>query len=247
MDFSNHKFRCSSLGHVMTGTKDKKDPLGETCKAHLIDVYVSQKYNRQTEIINKYVEKGLKVEEDSITLYSRVNRTLYFKNEERLLNDYIQGCPDLFLSATGSVKKADLVIDIKSSWDIFTFFRTRAKSINKMYYWQGQGYMALTGAKIFKLAYCLVNTPEIMISDEVRKMMWKMAVISDDDPLFQEAKFNLEKNMRYDDIPIEDRVIEIIIQRDDNAIEQCYDKIKLCRKFLNEIENKSKNILRLSA
>lgn len=231
----------------MTGSRDKNDPLGDSCKAHLVDVYVSQKYGRQTEITNKYIEKGLKVEEDSITVYSRVNKTLYFKNEERLFNNYIQGCPDLFLSRTKSVKEADLIIDIKSSWDIFTFFRTKTKVINKMYYWQGQGYMALTGAKIFKLAYCLVNTPELMIMDEVRKLMWKMNVISEDDPLFIEAKFNLEKNMRYDDIPLEERVIEYIIERDDEAINNCYRKIELCREYLNKMDLKSKNILRLSA
>jgi hypothetical protein len=230
----------------MTGSRDKKDPLGESCKTHLVDIYVSQKYGRKTEVSNKYIEKGLKVEEDSITLYSRVNKTLYFKNEERLFNDYIQGCPDLYLSRFKTVRQADLIIDIKSSWDIFTFFRTKAKGINNLYYWQGQGYMALTGAKIFKLAYCLVNTPELMISDEVRKLMWKMNA-SEDDPLFLEARYNLEKNMRYDDIPLEERVIEYIIERDDEAIESCYSKIKLCREFLNNYDLKSKGILRLTA
>jgi hypothetical protein len=246
MQFSNHKFRCSSLGHIMTGSREKGDPLGKTCRQHLIEVYVSQKYNRQKDISNKYIEKGLKVEEDSITLYSRVNKAFYQKNCDRLYNDFIQGCPDLYMSRTKNIKESDLIVDIKSSWDIFTFFKTKTEPLNNLYYWQGQGYMALTGAKLFKLAYCLVDTPEPMIQDELRRLMYKMAS-SEDDILFQEARAHIEKNMRFEDVPMSERVIEYIIERDDSAIEECYEKVKLCREFLNEMDNKSSNILRLTA
>jgi hypothetical protein len=231
MDFSKHLFRCSSLGHIMVGSKEKSDPLGESCKAHLVDVFVSQKYGRQTEIVNKYVEKGLAVEEDAITLYSRVNKTMFFKNDERLTNNFIQGEPDLFIGK--EIRRAHTIIDVKSSWDLFTFNRVRTKPLNKLYYWQAQGYMALTGAKNYRLAYCLINTPEIMIQDEVRKMMWKMAVTTEDNPIFQEAREELEKSMRYDDIPMNERIIEFNFERNDRDIEAMYNKIGFCRKYLN--------------
>lgn len=236
MNFSYYKFRCSSLGHIMTGSRDKNDPLGESCKAHLVDVFVSQKYGRQTDIVNRYVEKGLAVEEDSITLYSRVNKKVFFKNEERLTNSYIQGCPDLFEGR--EIKKATKIIDIKSSWDLFTFSRVRTKPINKMYWYQLQGYMALTGAKKATLAYCLVTTPEIMIQDEVRKMMWKMAVTTELDPLFIEAREELEKSMRYEDIPLNERIIEFQFERDDEEIEKIYQKVELCRGYLNSLNER---------
>lgn len=237
MDFNNHLFRCSSLGHIMTGARDKSDPLGESCKTHLVDVFVSQKYGRQTEIINKYVEKGLAVEEDSITLYSRINKTMFFKNDQRLTNSYIQGEPDLFIGK--EIRRSHTIIDVKSSWDLFTFNRVRTKPLNKLYYWQGQGYMALTGARNYRVAYCLINTPEIMIQDEVRKMMWKMAVTTEDNPIFQEGREELEKSMRYDDIPMNERIIEFNFERNDRDIEALYNKILLCREYLNEI---NKNI-----
>lgn len=238
MDFSTHTFRCSSLGHIMTEGRSKGDPLGETCKAHLVDVFVSQKYGRQTDIVNKYIEKGLAVEEDSITLYSRVTKTPFFKNEKRLRNNYIQGCPDIFEGK--AIEQATKITDIKSSWDLFTFSRVRAKSINKLYWYQLQGYMALTGAKHATLVYCLVDTPEIMIGDEIRKMMWKMAVTTEDDPLFQEAREQLEKSMIYDDIPLNERIIEFQVERDDEEIEKIYNKVVICREYLNKLNQNVK-------
>jgi hypothetical protein len=145
MNFNNILFRCSSLGYLMTESRVKSDPISETTKTHLIDVYVQNKYGRQSDISNKYIQKGLMVEEDSITLYSRVKKTFFKKNEQHLSNAYIKGTPDLFTGI--EIKQADEVLDTKSSWDIYTFFRVHTQPLNKMYYWQVQGYMALTGAK----------------------------------------------------------------------------------------------------
>lgn len=211
-------------------TKDVVN-LSESTKTHLVDVFVSNKYGRTTEIENKYVSKGLAVEEDSITLFSRVKKTFFKKNEDHLANDFIQGTPDIFIG--DSVHSAEVVIDIKSSWDIFTFFRVQSKDINKLYYWQLQGYMALTGAKSAKLVYCLVNTPEIMINDEKRKLMWKMGAI-DENEITDEAFAELEKNMIYDDIPMDERVFEIPVERNDDDIKRLYKRIEESRTWMNE-------------
>lgn len=213
--------------------KTKDDVLlSETCKTHLVDLFVSKKYNRQTDIENRYIKKGLQVEEDSITLLSRVTKTFYKKNEERLNNEYITGLPDLFRG--DSIHTADHITDIKSSWDIFTFFRTQAKGLNKMYYWQLQGYMALTGAKNATLAYCLVNTPDVMIEDEKRRMLWKMGVLTDQNPDYINACEELEASMRYDDIPMSERLYMIDIERNDADIEKMYQRVKDCRNWMNE-------------
>lgn len=235
MEFNNLLFRCSSLGHLMTESRTKSEPLSETTKTHLIDVYVANKYGRQEDIQNKYIEKGLAVEEDSITLYSRVNKQFFKKNEEHLTNSWIKGTPDLY---TGEgIHKATTIIDIKSSWDIYTFMRTLTKDINKMYYWQLQGYMDLTGAQSAKLAYCLVNTPEPMVEYEKYILGRRMGVI---DPtgneLYEKACADLEKAMLFDDIPIKERVIEFEIQRNDADILKLHAKVEECRKWLNEFE-----------
>lgn len=225
------KFRCSSLGHLMTESRSKSDPISETTKKHLVDVFVSSKYGRKTEIKTKYTNKGLEVEEDSITLYSRATKQFFKKNEDRLSNEFIQGTPDLYLGE--SINIADLVIDIKSSWDIFTFFRASQDSVKKLYYWQLQGYMALTGAKNAKLVYCLIDTPFHLIEDEKRRMFYSMNAGTTDNKDYQEACDEIEKNLTYPDIPFQERYFEIEIERNDADIEKLYNKVIECRNYMN--------------
>jgi hypothetical protein len=219
----------------MTESRSKSDPLSETTKTHLIDVYVANKYSRQDEIQSKYIEKGLAVEEDSITLYSRVLKLYFQKNEKHIFNQHIKGTPDLFIGE--SVLSADVIIDIKSSWDLYSFMRTMTKDVNKMYYWQLQGYMALTGAKAAILAYCLVDTPQPLIEDEKRRLMYRMGVI---DPagneLYEEACNALHKAMTFGDIPMVERVIQFTIDRNDDDIQKIYKRVEECRLWLNDFE-----------
>lgn len=240
MNFSEVLFRASSVGNLMTEAKTKEDKasgkLSETTKTYLVDIYVSNKYGRNNEFTNKFVEKGLMVEEDSITLYSRIKKEFFKKNEEPLSNSFIKGTPDLYIGEI--ISKAETIIDIKSSWDIYSFFRTISKPINKTYYWQMQAYMALTGAKKAILAYCLIDTPEVLISDEKRRMMYKMGVATDVNELYIEACKLIEFNMKYDDIPLKNRCLEYVIERNDEDIELMYSKITKAREFLQELDVK---------
>ena len=238
MDFSKLLFRSSGNGHLMTDPKSKTDKeagnLSEGAKTHLIDVYVQNKYGRQTDISNKYTLKGLQVEEDSITLYSRVKKKFFKKNELHLSNEFIKGTPDLYTGL--EISAADEVIDIKSSWDIYTFFRVHTKGINSLYYWQLQSYMALTGAKKATLAYCLVNTPEAMLIDEKRRLFYKMNVPTMENADYIEACEELEKAMTFDDMPINERVIEFKVERCDSDIKLMYSKIQKSREYLNQFD-----------
>lgn len=213
----------------MTGSRDKDDPLGETCKAQLLKDYIWKKYGRAKDISNKYIEKGLAVEELSITLYSRVKKTFYVKNVEVLENDYFIGTPDII--------ESHAIIDLKSSWSIHTFFETIHKPLNPLYKWQLQAYMDLTDNDQAKLGYCLVNTPENLINDAKRKLGYQMGVIDTDaDETYIEACKQIDKEMIFDDIPIEERYIEFTIERDKKDIQKAYEKIELCREFLNELK-----------
>ncbi len=233
------KFRCSALYQLMTEPKLKADKeagnLSETTKSYLIDLFVEEKYGRQQDVFNKYMQKGLLVEEDAITLYSRVTKKFFRKNEDRLENDFIKGTPDLF---TGEdIQNAIEVIDIKSSWDIFTYFRNFVKDLPPAYYWQLQGYMALTGALTARVAFCLVDTPDVMINDEKRKLMWKMGVATDMDDTYIEACDHMERLMKYGDIPNERKVCEYVFSRDEDAIAKIYTKVSKAREYLCYLEN----------
>lgn len=224
------KIRCSSLGSIMTDPKSGPG-LSETCKTHLIELYVQHKYNRTKKIENKYVEKGRAVEEDAITLYSKLRKSFFRKNKERLTNKYITGEPDLFIGK--DILYADCIIDTKCSWDLYTYIKAKYDKTNKDYYWQGMGYMALTGAKQFKLVYCLINTPTSLILDEKRRLAYRLDVIDDyGRPDYIEACKEIERNCIFDDIPDSERMFEIVIDRDEPQIHKIYDRVSASRKWL---------------
>lgn len=229
--FDNYLFHASSLGKIMTESRTK-EPLGETAKAHLMQCWIEETYGREKELTNKYIEKGLAVEEDAITLYSRATKKFMKKNKEQLSNNFIVGTPDLI--------HGEEVVDIKSSWDIFTFFQNIYKPINKTYAWQLSAYCDLLGLKSGRLVYCLVDTPPHMIEDAKRKLMWQMGVIDPDaHPLYLEACEKIDKEMTFADIPIQQRYIDFHIEPSDYPIEKAYEKIELCRKFMNELSGES--------
>lgn len=234
MNWEEYKFRCSSLGRIMTNSRTR-EPLGETCKSHLLECWIKEKYGRHKDIINKYIKKGLQVEEDSITLYSRAKKRFYKKNEERLNNEFITGLPDLYEGET--ILTATEIIDLKSSWDIYTFFDTLVKSMNAAYDYQLQGYMDLSGASSSRLVYCLVSTPEPLILDEMNKLKWKMGVADpENNEIYKQACEYLEVAMKFDDIPLEERYIEFTIPRDEKKIEAIHTRVGECREFLSKLK-----------
>ena len=104
-----------------------------------------------------------------------------------------------------------------------------------MYYWQLQGYMYLTGAMSASLAFCLIDTPVILVEDEKRKLMWKMGVDTSENSEFKEACNGLERLMIYDDIPINERLIEFDIKRNEEDIEKIDLKVIKSREFLKDL------------
>jgi hypothetical protein len=240
MRFDNTKIRCSAIGNLMTEPKSKaaKDAgeLSEGAKSYCVDLWVQERYGRSNDITSRYMEKGLMVEEDAITLYSRIKKNFFKKNMDTVMNAYLSGTPDLYIGK--DILAADEVQDVKSSWDLFTFSRVRTSSLNRIYFYQLQGYMALTGAKSAKLAYCLIDTPDVLINDEKRKLLWKMGVVSEEDSSYVEACEELDRSMRFGDIPMDERMIEFTIDRDEDVIDQMYIEVIAARAFMNELDKK---------
>lgn len=209
-----------------------EERLPATTITHLVDCYVSTVYKRQTDVWGVALEKGVAVEEDSITLLSNIHQRFFKKNEQHFENDFIKGTPDIII---GTPPHAEEVKDVKSSWDIFTFFRIQDKPINSDYYWQLQAYMVLTGAKHATLDYCLVNTPEHIVEQEVRKLFYRSGFNSYEDPEYIKACEELHKNARYDkDIPEVLRHHSYTVERNELDIERMYERIADCRVWLTK-------------
>lgn len=214
--------------------KKRDNPgLSATCKTYLIECYVAAVYNRTKDVYSKYIDKGLAVEEDSVTLYSRIKKRFFLKNEQRIENKYISGTPDLYEGE--SIHRAHSITDLKSSWDIFTFYNARLSKINSDYDWQITGYEYLTNAESGSLAYCLIDTPDPIINKEANKLMWDMGAMTSESPEFLEAREELERNMRFNDIPMQERLFEKFVRRDDKKIRQIPERVEECREWLNEL------------
>lgn len=239
--FDDYKFHPSSLGKIMTNQPGKKDTknvseLSETAKGHCLECWIEHRYGRRKEISSKYTEKGTAVEEDAITLYSVVTMKYHKKNSDQINNDFFIGTPDFFDGE--SILKADKINDIKSSWDIFTFYEVLYKPIKKDYECQLNGYMDISGASEAALIYCLVNTPEHLIEREKYYVASKMGLIdAETNPEYVAKAAQIEKNMRFDDIPMKERYIEFTLQRDNDLIQKMRDRVIICREFLNSLSN----------
>lgn len=230
---NNYLFRCSKLSDLMTETREKKNLLSATCQNYCIEAFINRTYGRWKDFENKYTQKGLMVEETNLTFYTLYRNRLFHKNEERLSNEYITGEPDSYEGE--SILKADVIIDIKSKWDLFTFYETKRNGITKNYYWQMQGYMALTGAKKAIIANCLVNTPNVIVQGLKQSLARKMGLYNNDvSQDFLDASEKIDKNAIFDDIPMKDRIHEIVIDRNDEDIKRLYERVKECRKWIKE-------------
>ena len=194
------KARASAAGKLMTAARSKTETLSETTKTYLKDWAVSEIYGYQKEIKSKYITKGLTKEDEAIDkAIEWLDLDFVLKNEKYFEDDYFCGTPDLITD--------DEVIDIKNSWDCWTFPLFDNEIKNKDYFTQLQVYMHLTGKKRARLVYVLLNTPE--------EMHW-------------------EQQLKYDDKPKKLRIKAFSVDYDPLVIESLKEKVIASRKYINE-------------
>lgn len=232
INFNNTLIRSSSVGYLMTEPQSKADKeaglLSKTAQKHLIEVYVAEKYGRVKDIQTKQMKKGVEAEDDSIQLLNKYWNVNYSKNQERFKNDFISGHPDIITD--------NKVVDIKSSYDLWTFLGNIPDKLDNLYYWQLQSYMWLTGASHGHIAYCLVNTPFGIIEQEKRYLLNKMDVISEESPEYVKEAMKLEFNMTFDDITVPERILIFNVDRNEDDILRIQHKVEKAREFLSELE-----------
>jgi len=224
------KCRCSSIGQMMTNPRSKSETLSETTKTFLRKWWLETKWDRVEEIDSKYLSKGREKEEAAISLlqehFQKNGKEIFLKkNEEHFENDFLTGTPDV------PVPSWDCVIDTKCSWGIFTFPFWDTKVENKAYYYQLQGYMDLLGYSSAKLAYCLVNTPEMLVQDEIYRASFKFDTSG-------ELEEQIKRNHNFDmkpKVPPEERIKIFDIPRDDAVIAAIHAKVIACREFLSSL------------
>lgn len=202
--------------------------LSATTIACLLQIYVEEKTGRRRELTSRYVKKGNEAEDGSISILSDVEDKMFTKNTERKRNGWIQGECDV-----PNIEE-DEIIDIKSSWDIYTFQSKTIEEIDKKYWWQGQCYMRLWDTQKYRIAYVLSNTPAGIIEDEKKRLLFAMGSNKVEDKSYEQGCEEIELNNVFDDIPNAERVIFKPFEYDENAIHRLYARITECRKWLND-------------
>jgi len=222
---------------TLLAKRDAPPELSDTAKSYLRELYIFHKYGKETvggSERSKYTMKGNSVEDNSIKLLSRLHNKLYLKNIDTFKNDHICGTPDIVVKNDDGIAKK--IIDIKSSWDGASLLSNLGTPLNQHYYYQVQGYMALTGATKAEVCYCLVSMPDEIINGEKKRIWYIMNPATEDNIDYKKAIQKLEDNMTFDEIPEKERIIGFRVDRDDKVIEEIYKKVAQCREWLVEFE-----------
>ena len=222
--------------------RDAPPSLGDGCTSYLKEVYVYEKYGKEPiggSERSKYTLKGKMVEEESIMMLSRIDTKIYEKNTQRFRNTHLQGEPDIIVTEGDSMIK---IIDIKSSYDFTTLLANIGNSLNPLYKYQVQGYMALTGASEAEVCYCLVNMPQEMINSEKKRLFYATNSATEENPEYMRQVSKLENNSTFDEIPIKERLLRFPVQRDEELIAKIYKRVEACREWLKEFDAMHSNL-----
>ena len=193
------KLRASAAGTLIPNGKGSLISVGG--KTYLKEWLASQIYGVEKQIKSKYIEKGLMMEDEAISFAVKMLDIQFaLKNEQRFEDDYFTGEPDMILD--------DRIIDIKNSWDCFTFPLFEAEIPNSDYFYQLQVYMHLTGKRKATLVYVLLNVPATQ---------WDAGIIYD-----VEDKYRI-------------KTFEVIY--DPSIIQDLIAKVIEARKFINSLIN----------
>ena len=150
------KWHPSSIGKLMTNGRGKNE-VGATAKSYIKQVAKENFYGYRSEINNKYIQKGLMQEQDSIDLLNTVRFEGYIKNDVRMVNEVMTGEADIVTD--------DLIIDIKTSWSLDTFPVLAEDGYDALYEWQLRAYMMLYDRPKAELIYCMVTTSNELLNE----------------------------------------------------------------------------------
>ncbi len=161
------KARCSALSQIMSNPKTKgkgEIKLSLTCAKYVENWIKENKFGRTFNIDTLPIRKGNETEVQATAMVNEYLGTKLSRDNKTLSNDYLTGHLDI------DWVENQTIIDTKVCKD-FSTFPILDKDIELAYYWQGQGYMDLTGYNECWFAKCLTNTP-IHELERMEKSKW---------------------------------------------------------------------------
>ena len=221
------QFRCSGLGRLMTEPRSKSETLSETAKTFIEDVFNEKEYGIYKDVSSRYTDKGIQMEDEAIQFAGNVLGWEFgiFKNEKRLTNEWITGVPD--------INTDTLLADIKCSFDGTTFPFHKKQIPNKDYFWQLQGYMMLTGHEQAELVYCLMNTPQLIVEDEIRRAHWKLNLLEES----LDLRDAIQNQHNFDHLSDRIRVKRFMVIKDEESQAKIRERVFNANEYYEQLKN----------
>jgi len=178
-------------------------------------------YDRRKAIESKYLDKGNMCEDASIEFLNTQMLTDYGKNEQYFENEFLTGTPDIVSD--------DLIIDMKNSWDAFTFPLFDYGVKERGYFYQLQGYMHLTNCFNSKLVYCLMSAPWELVKKEASRLAYKRNL-----PI-EKTIVEIQEQMFYGTVKPELRIKQFDVKYDPEVIDEIMERVDHCRTYIKTL------------
>ena len=213
--------------------RDKPFELSDTAKTMLEQVWRQNVKNIPNLVTSKYMEKGLWVEEEAITLLTEVDGRFYVKNKERKFDDMFTGECDIN-SVIPDVGK--VIQDVKANWDSVTFMGAK---LTPLWEWQGRVYMELYDADEFWLRCCLMDAPSHILEGEKFRFASRHGIIDQETPEAEALIDAFERTMMFSNNPTitpRERVKTFKIKRDKELFKEIRKRVPVAREYYRTIQ-----------
>lgn len=213
-------------------------------------------YDRRKNFANKYLEKGIACEDESIKFAAdSLGWGDVAKNEEWFSDEWMEGTPDIISELYSREAGRDnnvietltpTVIDMKNVWDCFTLPLFDEVIPTDAYKTQLQVYMHLVSQEYgvdFNdaiLTYALMDAPLNVMEKEMRSLSWEegqRGLITD------EIRQKVHKEMTYSDLGPELRLKTFNVKREPAVIEELKVRVEMCRVYINQLVENRKSLL----
>lgn len=207
-------------------------------------------YDRRKNFANKYLEKGVACEDDSIAFAAEsLGWGDVSKNEEWFSDDWMEGTPDIITELYSEDGKSVLptVIDMKNVWDCFTLPLFEPEIPTAGYETQLQVYMHLVSLE-YKvefndaiLCYALMDAPLSVMRKEMYRLSWEeghQGLVTD------EIGEKVHREMTYSNLGPELRLKTYMVKRDRAVIDELKSRVEMCRKYISQLVEKKSELLK---
>ncbi|WP_316745151.1 hypothetical protein [Pedobacter antarcticus] len=215
-----------------------------------------QLYDRRKNFANKYLEKGISCEDESIDYAAeQLGWGDVAKNEEWFSDDWMEGTPDIITEIESIFVDVDwkdvitikpTVIDMKNVWDCFTMPLFKSLIPTPAYETQLQVYMHLVTQE-YKvefndaiLCYALMDAPLDVMKKEMRRLSWdegQQGLITD------EISQRVHREMTYSNLGPELRLKTYTVKRNPAVIEELKIRVEMCRKYIDQLVSGKSELL----